>query len=82
MTIAFYAISIQPTRVVATEVEPAEAAVLFDAAHSILLATPTDLVRLAVQYRKPLTIFSREDVLCRCRVPSSTKPHRRQPAAV
>ena len=82
MTIAFYAISIQPTRVVATEVEPAEAAVLFDAAHSILLATPTDLVRLALHYRKPLTIFSREEVLGRCRVPSSTKTHRRQPAAV
>ena len=34
----FYAISVQTDRVVATEVEPAEAAVLLDAAHSILLA--------------------------------------------
>ena len=45
MTIQFYAISLQPARVVATEVDPAEAAVLLDAGHSVLLAAPTDLVR-------------------------------------
>jgi len=80
MTIRFYAISIQPARVVATEVNPAEAAVLLDAAHSVLLATPTDLVRVALRYSKPLTICSREDVVRRCRVPSPAIARRPQPS--
>jgi hypothetical protein len=80
MSIQFYAISIQPARVVATEVDPAEAAVLLDAAHSVLLAAPTDLVRVALHYNKPLTIFSREDVLRRCRIPSSAITRRPQPS--
>lgn len=80
MTIQFYAISLQPARVVATEVDPAEAAVLLDAGHSVLLAAPTDLVRLALRYSKPLTIFSREDVLYRFRIPSPATTRRPQPS--
>ena len=82
MYLDFYAISIQPTRLVATELEPADAAVLFDAAHSILLAAPTDLVRLALRYRKPLKIFSREDVRCRCHGRPPVKTRRRQACCV
>jgi len=82
MTTEFYAISIQPNRVVATEVDPAEVAVLFDAAHSVLLAAPVDLVRLALRLGKPLKIFNREDVLYCCQAPTPAKACRHRAACV
>lgn len=78
MALDFYAVSIQPNTIVATEIAPAEMAILFDAGHSVLLATPTDLVRLALRYGKPLRIFSREDVLYRCRIRPPSKTCRRR----
>ena len=82
MALDFYAVSCQPNMVVATEINPAEVAVLFDAGHSVLLTTPTDLVRLALRCGKPLRIFSREDVLYRCRVRPASKTCRRRAKCV
>jgi hypothetical protein len=63
MTLNYYAISFEPTRMVANEIQAKEAAVLLDAGHSILLGTPVDLVRVALRQHKSLKIFARSDVL-------------------
>jgi hypothetical protein len=63
MTLNYYAISFEPTRMVANEIQAKEAAVLLDAGHSILLGTPVDLVRVALRHHKSLNIFARSDVL-------------------
>jgi hypothetical protein len=62
MTFSYYAISLQPSRMIANEVAPDEAALLLDAGHAILLAAPVDLVRVALRHHRPVTIFSRDDV--------------------
>ena len=63
MTLSYYAISLQTSRIVANEVDSDEAALLLDAGHSILLAAPVDVVRAAILHQKPLKILSREDVV-------------------
>lgn len=63
MALSYYAISLETSRMVANEVDSDEAAILLEAGHSILLAAPVDLVRVALRHRKPLKIFSREDVV-------------------
>ena len=63
MTLNYYAISFEPTRMVANEIQAKEAAVLLDAGHSILLGTPVDMVRVALRHHKSLKIFARSDVL-------------------
>jgi hypothetical protein len=61
MNVSLYAISLPPGRLVATELEDAAAAVLFDAGQSILLATLLDLVRLALRENRSLTVFTRDE---------------------
>jgi hypothetical protein len=63
MVLSYYAISLETSRMVANEVDSDEAAILLEAGHSILLAAPVDLVRVALRHQKPLKIFSREDVV-------------------
>ncbi len=63
MSLSYYAVSIQADRLFANEVEPDEVAVLLEAGHSVLLARPVDLVRVAVRHKKALTVFTREEVL-------------------
>jgi len=54
-----YAIRVQADYLVAAEVADATAATLFDAGHTILLATEPDLARLARRLNRSLAIFSR-----------------------
>ena len=63
MSLAYFAVSIQAERMFANEVESDEVAVLLEAGHSVLLARPVDLVRVAVRHKKALTVFSRDEVL-------------------
>ena len=44
MTLNYYAISLEISRMVANEVDSDEAAILLEAGHSILSAAPVDLV--------------------------------------
>ena len=62
MTLNYYAITLQPNYLVANEVEAEEAAILLEAAHSILLGTPVDLVRVALRHKRALKVFTREDL--------------------
>lgn len=63
MQAALHVIVIQPTRILATEVVPAESAVLLDAGLSILLTTPGSWVALAARHKKPLTVLTRQEAL-------------------
>ena len=84
MTLNYYAISFEPTRMVANEIQAKEAAVLLDAGHSILLGTPVDLVRVALRQHKSLKIFARSDVLraSRPRPPRRSAARARSQSAV
>jgi hypothetical protein len=62
MTLNYYAITLLPSRMIANEVAPDEAALLLDAGHTILLAAPVDLVRVALRHHRPVVIYSREDI--------------------
>jgi hypothetical protein len=52
----FYVISLPPGRLVATEIDSAEAAVALDAGETLLLARPLELVRVALLHNRLLTI--------------------------
>jgi hypothetical protein len=62
MTLNYYAITLLPSRMIANEVAPDEAALLLDAGHTILLAAPVDLVRVALRHHRPVAIFSRDEI--------------------
>ena len=56
----FYVIGLPPGRLVATEIDSAEAAVALDAGETLLLARPLELVRVALLRNRLLTICVRE----------------------
>ena len=56
----FYVISLPPGRLVATEIDSAEAAVALDAGETLLLARPLELVRVALLHDRLLTICLRD----------------------
>lgn len=56
----FYVISLPPGRLVATEIDSAQAAVALDAGETLLLARPIELVRVALLHDRLLTICLRD----------------------
>jgi hypothetical protein len=78
MTLNYYVITLQPARMIANEVAPHEAAHVLDAGHTILLAAPVDLVRVALRHHRPVAIYSREEIrrLARTGEPSVSRSPR------
>ena len=56
----YYVISLPPGRLVATEIDSDEAAVAIDEGQTLLLARPSELVRVALLRNRLLTICVRE----------------------